>query len=119
MKAARRRFVQDLHRAVGGARGEVPEVARKEGAAEELVSKLTMMPFSRISEVPEGGTGMSAAPWASMSHQTVFPSASYTLPDWSQRRMRVWRVGSVTPEENPLSLVARVMVLAEKSTVSI
>ena len=78
-----------------------------------------MILFSRISDVPDGGTGISAEPCASMSHQTVVPSCSYTLPDMSQRRMRVCRVGSVAPVEKPLSLFASVMVFAEKSMVSI
>ena len=43
---------------------------------ETLRSKLTMMLFSRISDVPDGGTGISADPSASMSHQTVVPSCS-------------------------------------------
>ena len=85
-----------------------------------LTSKLTVMPFSRMSEVPAGGTGMSALPCASMSHQTVVPSCSYTLPDWSQRRMRVCRLGSGLPGGKPApSVVASVMVFAAKSMVSI
>ena len=89
MDPARRGLVQVLDLPCSRASGEGPEVAGDEPSRGELRSKLTVMPFSRMSEVPAGGTGMSALPCASMSHQTVVPSCSYTLPDWSQRLMRV------------------------------
>ena len=83
-----------------------------------VVPKEMVIPFSRMMAAPEIGMGISPLlPAAPRSVMSVMPSLAKTLPLWSQRRMRVWRLGVVWLEPSTgkfvaLTLASRVMVLA-------
>ncbi len=90
----RRRVDQLLHRGVDCSSGEDPVVAGPERRHPPgRGDRVTWMPSSTISVVPPAGTLMTP-PLASTS-STAFCDASRTIPFWSQRVTRVWRVASV------------------------
>ena len=60
-------------------------------------AKSTSMPFSSDSWTPAAGMRMPSELAEVLRSWNVVPSARRTRPDWSQRRMRVWRSAVVRP----------------------